>query len=161
LRHEAKVDGALGLNGAYAGTIVDERNSWPKHGDLLLNTVAAQHPRLSAFPGMGPVPGAETEERSLPSLHQRRPGLAGSGQTQIDCFLKQPEAQSFPKFNASIYSLEAVIPGLETGQRNDWSPDTRFDLGFASKLFEYLQRIAGLVLGLLAFAGFSGLVKSQ
>ena len=285
LRHEAKVDGALGLNGAYAGAIVDEPTSWPKYGDLLLNRfryggfvgspvdaptrldwLSRQDPerwgedfwpqpyeQLSAVLGemghqeaartilfekerlqrlarraraKGPMQRAvlslrdfllsvtvgyglhplrsflwlllfwlagvamltavqaqkqlrpnisvymrspewvlcgtpATEERSLPSLNQRRPGLAVSGQAQIDCFLQQPEAQSFPKFNAWIYSLEAVIPGLETGQRDYWSPDTRFDLGFASKLFEYLQRIAGLVLGLLAFAGFSGLVKSK
>ena len=102
-------------------------------------------------------------ERSLwlPSLAQDRAGLARPGQTQIDCFLAQPEAQSYPKFNKWMYSLEALIPGLEAGQRNYWSPDTRHDLGYAGKIFEYVQMIAGFGLGLLAFAGFSGLVKSS
>jgi hypothetical protein len=60
-----------------------------------------------------------------------------------------------------VYSLEAVVPGLEAGQRDYWSPDTRHDIGYAAKVFEYVQRITGLALGVLALAGFSGLVKSK
>lgn len=102
--------------------------------------------------------GAPVELISLGAVRQ---GLAAPGQSQLACFLAQPEAASFPKFNKWMYALEALIPGLEAGQRNYWSPDTRFTLGAAGKLFEYAQRIFGFALGLLAFAGFSGIVKSR
>jgi hypothetical protein len=285
LRHGAKVDGMLSLNGAHVGLIVDEPESWPKPGDLLLNRfryggflgspvdartrldwLARQDParqgedfwpqpyeQLSAvlvemgyrddarrilfekerlqrravrarakapwartflmlkdlillatvgyglhplwalawlallwLTGVGLLTAAtalgelrpnspvilrtpewvlcatpSTQELYLPSSDQRRPGLAAPGQSQVACFLQQPEAESFPKFNKWVYSMDALLPGLETGQRNYWSPDTRFGLGYAAKLFEYAQRIAGLALGILALAGFSGLVRSK
>lgn len=102
-----------------------------------------------------------TEQVPLVSIGATRPGLAAPGQSQLACFLAQPEAASFPKFNRWMYALETLVPGLEAGQRGYWSPDTRFTLGYAGKLFEYGQRIIGLALGLLAFAGFSGIVKSR
>ena len=37
LRSGTKLYGALSLNGAYVGTIVDEPESWPQPGELLLN----------------------------------------------------------------------------------------------------------------------------
>jgi hypothetical protein len=105
---------------------------------------------------------AATPERQVPMVSLgERPGLARPGQTQLDCFLAQPEAGSYPKFNAWMYAFETLIPGLDAGQRSAWSPDTRKPLGLASKLFEYVQMVAGFGLGLLAFAGFSGLVKSK
>ena len=99
--------------------------------------------------------------RRLPSLDVERVGLAAPGQSQLGCYLQQPEAQSFTKFNPWIFSLDALLPVLETGQRTAWSPDTRFVLGHAGKLFEYLQTLAGWALGVLAVAGFSGIVKSR
>jgi hypothetical protein len=106
--------------------------------------------------------GAPTDTRlRLASIDTRRNGLARSGQSQLDCFLQQPEAASFPKFNAWMFSLDALIPGLETGQRAYWSPDTRQPLGAAGKVYEYFQSVAGWALGLLAVAGFSGIVKSR
>jgi hypothetical protein len=102
-----------------------------------------------------------TQDVYLPSADQRRSGLALASQSQVDCFLAQPEVRSFPKFNRWVYSLEAVLPGLEAGQRAYWSPDTRSGLGYAAKRFEYIQRIVGLGLGILALAGFSGIVRSK
>lgn len=104
---------------------------------------------------------AAPPERLIPlaSIGAVRPGLAAPGQSQVDCFLAQAESQSYPKFNKWVYSLETMVPGLEGGQRNYWSPDTRFRLGYATKLFEYFQVVIGFALGLLAFAGFSGIVK--
>ena len=104
---------------------------------------------------------ANTQQVRLPSIDQTRQGLATPGQSQLACFLRQPEAASYPRFNKWIYSLETMIPGMESGQRNYWSPDTRFTVGYVGKLFEYVQVVAGFGLGLLAFAGFSGLVKSR
>lgn len=97
----------------------------------------------------------------LSSADAVRRGLAAPLQSQLECFLAQPESQSYPKFNKWIYSLETMIPGMDSGQRTYWSPDTRFDLGYATKLFEYFQIVIGFALGLLAFAGFSGIVKSR
>ena len=97
----------------------------------------------------------------LPSLDVERAGLAATGQSQLSCYLQQPEAQSFTTFNPWVFSLDALLPVLETGQRTSWSPDTRFALGHVGKLFEYLQTLAGWALGVLAVAGFSGIVKSR
>jgi hypothetical protein len=102
----------------------------------------------------------ERQERIL-SLGGERPGLRRPGEAQLDCFLAQPEAGSHPRFNAWIYAFETLIPGLDAGQRSAWSPDTRYGLGLVGKIFEYIQMVAGFGLGLLAFAGFSGLVKSK
>jgi hypothetical protein len=101
------------------------------------------------------------QEIHLPSIAQVRAGLAAPGQSQVACFLAQPEAAAYPRFNKWIYSLETMIPGLDGGQRAYWSPDTRFPIGHAGKIYEYLQTVLGYALGLLAFAGFSGLVKTR
>jgi len=101
------------------------------------------------------------EQIRLPSIDQVRPGLAAAGQAQLDCFLSLPEAAAYPRFSKWIYSLETMVFGLDGGQRAYWSPDTRFAIGYAAKVFEYVQAVLGFALGLLAFAGFSGLVKSR
>ncbi len=67
----------------------------------------------------------------------------------------------YPKFNAAMLSADAIVPGLESGQKDAWSPDTRMPIGYAGKWFMYFQTVAGLALGLLAVAGFSGIVKSN
>lgn len=95
------------------------------------------------------------------SLAADRQGLAAPGQTQMACYLSQPEAEAFPKFNAAMLSAEAIVPGLGVGQKDIWSPDTRTPIGYFGKWFAYFQTIAGLALGLLAVAGFSGIVKTS
>jgi hypothetical protein len=102
-----------------------------------------------------------TDRIKLPSIGQERSGLAAPGQSQLACFRSQAEARALPAFNPWVFSAEAVVPGLEAGQRIYWSPDTRFSIGYAAKIFEYVQRLAGYTIGLLAVAGFSGLVKSK
>jgi hypothetical protein len=101
------------------------------------------------------------EEQFMVSLGVEREGLAQPGQTQMACYLRQPEADAFPKFNAVMLSAEAIIPGLGVGQKDIWSPDTRTPIGYFGKWFAYFQTLAGLALGLLAVAGFSGIVKSS
>jgi hypothetical protein len=97
----------------------------------------------------------------LPSLGQMREGLALPGQPQVRCFLDRPEAASFPKFNPFMLSLDALLPGVETGQSAYWSPDTRVPVGLAAKRFAYFLTVAGWALSLLAVAGFSGIVKTS
>lgn len=97
----------------------------------------------------------------LPSLGTERAGLAEKGEAQLACYRRQPEADAYPKFNAAMLSADAVIPGLGSGQGAYWSPDTRTTSGYLGKWFMYCQTIVGLALGLLAVAGFSGIVKSN
>jgi hypothetical protein len=98
---------------------------------------------------------------ALPSAGQERDGLANPGEPQLACFRRQPEASAYPKFNAAMLSADAIVPGLGSGQKEAWSPDTRHPAGNAGKWFMYFQTVAGLALGLLAVAGFSGIVKSN
>ncbi len=102
-----------------------------------------------------------TERLLLPSLDIERAGLARSGEPQLACYLRQPEASAYPKFNPFMLSADAVVPGSGSGQASYWSPDTRTRQGYLGKWFMYFQTIAGLALGLLAVAGFSGIVKSN
>jgi hypothetical protein len=97
----------------------------------------------------------------LVSVGAMREGLAAPGQSQVACYLEQPEASAYPKFSATMLSADMIFPGLGSGQKDYWSPDTRFPTGYLGKLFAYFQTLAGLGLGLLAVAGFSGIVKSD
>lgn len=103
----------------------------------------------------------QDERAFLPSLGAERAGLAAAGEPQLACYRRQPEALAYPKFNPYMLSADAIIPGLGSGQSDYWSPDTRRADGYAGKWFMYVQTIAGLALGLLAVAGFSGIVKSN
>ncbi|MGI1660627.1 hypothetical protein ACRDNQ_00170 [Palleronia sp. KMU-117] len=102
-----------------------------------------------------------TDSAFLPSLGAERAGLADPGEAQLVCFRRQPEASAYPAFNAAMLSADAIIPGLASGQSTYWSPDTRTPAGYVGKWFMYVQSIAGIALGLLAVAGFSGMVKSN
>lgn len=102
-----------------------------------------------------------TEQVLLPSTDAQRTGLARPDEAQLPCYRRQPEAAAYPKFNALMLSADAVIPGSGGGQANYWSPDTRPTIGYYGKWFMYFQTVAGIALGLLAVAGFSGIVKSN
>lgn len=97
----------------------------------------------------------------LPSLAEMRSGLARPGQSQLACYLAQPEAASYPAFNPWMFSLDALLPAVDTGQRGFWSPDTRSPLGAFAKGWVYLLTVSGWALGLLAVAGFTGLVRAR
>lgn len=99
------------------------------------------------------------EPRTLAS--GRAVGRASPGQTQLQCFLSQPEAASYPAFNAWMYSLDTLFPVLEIGQKEYWRPDTAQRWGTLAKGYFYFEAIVGWALSLLAIAGFSGLVRSR
>ena len=103
----------------------------------------------------------EGQDLFMVSLGTVRSGLAKPGQTQLHCFFDQPESAAFPKHNPLMLSVDTLIPVMETGQRDFWSPDTRTPLGRAGKWFLYFQTLAGWALSLLAVAGFSGIVKPR
>ena len=94
-------------------------------------------------------------------MAENRPGLAGPGESQLDCYLRQPEAAAYPAFNPLMFAVDALLPAVDTGQRGFWSPDTRTPVGAVVKGVVYLLTLSGWVLGLLAVAGVSGLVRSR
>ncbi len=96
----------------------------------------------------------------LTSVDAARAGLAAPGQSQLDCWRGQPEAASYPKFNAFMFAVDTMLPALDTGQRAYWAPDTRVPFGRILKQMTYALTIAGWALSLLAVAAFSGIVRS-
>lgn len=102
-----------------------------------------------------------SESRYMPSSAQVLAGRADPGQNQLACFRNQPEASSYPEFNALMYSLDVLLPVASIGQKDYWRPDSRKPNGTFTLKYYFLQSIIGWALSLLAVAGFSGLVKSQ
>jgi hypothetical protein len=89
------------------------------------------------------------------------PGRALPGQSQLECFLGQHDASSYPAFNPWMYSLDTLFPVIEIGQKEYWRPDPAQRWGGFAMAYFYFQAVVGWTLGLLAIAGFSGLVKSR
>lgn len=101
------------------------------------------------------------QSRLMPTAGQVIEGRAQPGQSQLLCFLSQPEASSYPEFNAAMFSLEALLPVLEAGQKDFWRPDPAKPYGDLILAYFYFQAVIGWALSLLAVAGFSGLIKTQ
>ena len=60
-----------------------------------------------------------------------------------------------------MYSLDALFPVLQIGQKEFWRPDPAKRWGSFTMAYFYLQATVGWALSLLAIAGFSGLVRSR
>ena len=104
---------------------------------------------VTCAPGYAPPPGSEDIARN-------------TGGSQLDCFLNQPEAASYPAFNALVYSADTLLPIVAMEMQEFWIPDeTQGTRGRATRVFLWVQIIAGWALSLLAVAGFSGLVRSD
>ncbi len=103
----------------------------------------------------------QTDSRYMPSTGQVMTGRASNGQSQLSCFLSQPEASSYPEFNPWMYSLDVLLPVMEIGQKQYWRPDPSEPKGTLTLNYYYFLSVIGWVLSLLAVAGFSGLVKSK
>ena len=83
-------------------------------------------------------------------------------ESHLDCFLRQPEAASYPRFNPAIYSADTLLPIVALEMQSFWIPDDRKGaLGEAARYFLWFQIAMGWGLSLLAVAGFSGLIKSE
>ncbi|MBW9116938.1 hypothetical protein JNB88_25270 [Rhizobium cauense] len=102
-----------------------------------------------------------TESRFMPSAGVEMAGRAGVGENQLTCFRNQPEAASYPEFNALMYSLDVLLPVASIGQKEYWRPDSLKPTGTFTLNYYFFQSVIGWALSLLAVAGFSGLVKSQ
>jgi hypothetical protein len=103
----------------------------------------------------------QAEARYMPSSGQVWTGRALPGQSQLVCFLNQPESSSYPEFSPWMYSLDALLPVMEIGQKQYWRPNPVKPRGPFTLNYYYFQSIIGWALSLLAVAGFSGLVKSR
>ncbi len=102
-----------------------------------------------------------TDSRYMPSSGQTFGGRAEIGENQLSCFLRQPEASSYPEFNPLMYSLDVLLPVLSIGQKEYWRPDPTKPNGQITLRYYFFQSVVGWALSLLAVAGFSGLVKSK
>jgi hypothetical protein len=103
----------------------------------------------------------QTDSRYMPSAGQVIAGRAETGQSQMACFLNQPEASSYPEFHPWMYSLDTLLPVTELGQGEYWRPDPSKPKGSFVLHYFFFQSVIGWALSLLAIAGFSGLVKSR
>jgi hypothetical protein len=103
----------------------------------------------------------QTDSRYMPSTGAVMSGRALTGQSQLSCFLSQPEASSYPEFNSWMFSLDAMLPVMEIGQKLYWRPDPSKPTGALTLNYYYFLSVIGWTLSLLAVAGFSGLVKSK
>ncbi|MFN3314564.1 MAG: hypothetical protein ACK46Q_14010 [Hyphomonas sp.] len=83
------------------------------------------------------------------------------GDSQVACFLRQPEAASYPRFDALIYSADTLLPIVSLEMQSYWIPDDRKPLGWWARLYLWLHIFSGWGLTLLAVAGFSGLIKTD
>lgn len=81
--------------------------------------------------------------------------------SQPDCFVDQPEGQSYPKFSALVYSADALFPVVSLEMQSYWIPDDRQPFGKSARRYLWAHIIAGWALTLLAVAGFSGLIKTD
>jgi len=85
----------------------------------------------------------------------------GDKETQVDCFLAQPEGRSYPRFNALIYSADTLLPVVSLEMQSYWIPDDTQPFGKYARWYLWFHIIAGWALTLLAVAGFSGLIKTD
>ncbi|MFV0409788.1 MAG: hypothetical protein ACK5LJ_08885, partial [Paracoccus sp. (in: a-proteobacteria)] len=86
---------------------------------------------------------------------------ANAGETQMDCFLRQPEAAAYPRFDPLIYSADTLLPIVSLEMQSYWIPDDRKPIGWWARFYLWLHIFAGWGLTLLAVAGFSGLIKTD
>ena len=83
------------------------------------------------------------------------------GESQLNCFLRQPEAQSYPRFYAPIYAIDALLPIIDLDVQSFWRPDETKPWGELGQAYLWAQIVVGWAFTFLAVAGFSGLVKSK
>lgn len=107
--------------------------------------------------------GMPVGERSyLASVNGIRSGRAvmtDAGQeSQLACFLRQPEGRGLPGFDALFFSADSVVPSSILSLQESWTPDEKKSwLGQVARYFLWAQIAAGWVFSFFAFAGFARL----
>ena len=149
-------DGLIGTTIGY-GRAPQRAAIWAS-GFLLLGwfvfAVAAGHGAIK--------PNKEVVLRNSEWVERRESGNnRGEYRSQLACFLEQPQAESFPKFNAFIYSADRLLPIVSLEMQEYWIPDESSSRGKWARAYLWVHIAVGWALSLLAVAGFSGLVKSD
>ena len=102
------------------------------------------------------------EDYQQPFNEQPAPRNTPETRSQLDCFASQPEAQSYPRFVAGVYSLDTLLPVVAMEMQEFWIPDASAGMGGRlARIYLWLHIAMGWALSLLAVAGFSGLVRSD
>jgi len=101
----------------------------------------------------------ELRETAVPGALQS--GLAGAGQSQLNCYLSRDEAQNYPVFTPWVYSADTLLPIVDLEMQSYWIPDESKPFGKYARWYLWFQIFAGWALSLLAVAGFSGLIKTD
>lgn len=106
---------------------------------------------------------AENPDRSSMSADAQRQYAhrARPGENQVACFLRQPEAASYPHFNPLVYSADTLLPIVAFEMQSYWIPDDSKPIGEWARWYLWFHIFAGWGLTLLAVAGFSGLIKTD
>lgn len=86
---------------------------------------------------------------------------AVEGRARVTCFEATDRGASYPRFNALIYSADALVPIVSLEMQEYWIPDEATLRGQWARWYLWLHIALGWALSLLAVAGFSGLVKSD
>jgi hypothetical protein len=90
------------------------------------------------------------------------PGRHEGQASRLACFADQPEAATYPVFNAGLYSLDTLLPVVEMEMQQYWIPDeTAGWVGLIGRWYLWVHIIAGWAFSLFAVAGFSGLIKAE
>jgi hypothetical protein len=87
--------------------------------------------------------------------------LRGDYPTQYHCYRAQPEARSYPQFNALVYSADVLLPVVTLEMQSYWLPDDETPIGAWARLYLWFRIAVGWFLTLLAVAGLSGLIKQD
>jgi hypothetical protein len=105
--------------------------------------------------------GTPGQSWNAASFRESMAGRALPGESQLDCFLRQPEAQTYPRFNAVVYALDTLLPVVSLQMDDYWSPDHAKRWGCGAQIFQWFQIMIGWALTFLTVSGFSGLVKAK
>ena len=92
----------------------------------------------------------------LPSQQKIASGRARSGESQRDCFERQPEALSFLRFNPVVYSTDTHVPFVDLQQEVYGIPEQG---GY--RWYLWFQIGGGWILSLLFISGVTGLVRAD
>ena len=103
--------------------------------------------------------GTKSQSWNAASFREVTRGRALPGESQLDCFLRQPEAQTYPRFDAVVYALDTLLPVVSLQMDDYWSPDHAQRWGYGAQVFQWFQIMIGWALTFLTVSGFSGLVK--
>jgi hypothetical protein len=79
----------------------------------------------------------------------------------VACHLATERGKRYPMFNRSAHSADTLLPIVPLEIHGFWVPDESRSRGASARVYLWVHIAVGWAFGLLAVAGFSGLVKSD